>query len=163
MTKQKTWWLSGAALVTVAAAVGITLWADAGGSSAAVDSVSLRPRACLVTRTADPLNAALITATWSALQRAARADRVIAQRIPVPSAATTVALPYLNGAVSQHCRTVFAVGAPLGPALDSVARGQGQTRFVLVGAQSPDSDVVSVTGLTGARLGSEITSLLPPD
>ncbi len=147
--------------LAAATAVGISLWSSGGKPSAESRNASVNPHVCLVTRTADPLNAALITATWKALQQAARAGRANAQRIPVPSAATAVALPYVNGAVSQHCRVVIAVGAPLAAALDAAARDQQQTRFVLVGAQSTDSSVVSVTGLSGEQLTSRIASLLP--
>ena len=153
--------LLGAGLSVTVAATGITLWASGGRPDKAIDNASLNPSVCMVTRSSDPLNAGLVTATWSALQEAAERGMVNAQRIPVPSAATNTALPYLNGAVSRNCRLLIAVGAPLAPVLERAARTPRQTRFVLVGAQARDSDIVSITGLTGQQLTAKIGSLLP--
>jgi basic membrane lipoprotein Med (substrate-binding protein (PBP1-ABC) superfamily) len=134
-----------ASVAVLAVVAGFLVWHGSGNKPATVNNVSRNYRACLMTDSADTADAQTAQEVWAGVQRAASTGKVNAERLPLTSPDPRQALPYFNGAVQQHCGIIVAVGAAMKPATENAAAENTGQHFILVGATSSHTNIVTVT------------------
>ncbi|MDV7219128.1 hypothetical protein [Streptomyces prunicolor] len=161
--------VGGGAVTAVVVAVTLSLLLSGNDApSPRANNVSRNFRACLLVSPTNATDAGLARAAWQGMQRAAAAGHVNAQRFPTPTIDAKAALPYINGAVQQHCGLIIAVGTGMKPATEAAATANPHQRFALVGGASSHPRIASVAatddskGLS-AKVESLIARLTPPD
>jgi basic membrane lipoprotein Med (substrate-binding protein (PBP1-ABC) superfamily) len=158
---RNSWRWAGAVAVVVAAAVALTLYLNAGQKPVVDGGRYLAFTSCLLTDSAG-LSGEPAAEAWAGLQQAARATRMQAQYLEVPTSATDAG-PYLASLVVRHCGVVVAAGPVQAAAVQADARRYAKVRFVVVGGAARGANVVVVNGSAGeipGQVDAQVTDAL---